>query len=150
MSAAEEPVNVSGEPAGFGRHVMGAGVDVSHGPILYLDDITVSFDGFKALNKLTLTVEAGELRCVIGPNGAGKTTMMDVITGKTRPDEGTAFFGQTIDLTRHTEPQIAHHGIGRKFQKPDRVREPLGVREPRAGNEDRQDGLGERACKAVE
>ena len=96
----------------------GDGPDVSHGPILYLDDITVSFDGFRALNKLTLTVEAGELRCIIGPNGAGKTTMMDVITGKTRPDLGTAFFGQTIDLLRMTEPQIAHAGIGRKFQKP--------------------------------
>jgi urea transport system ATP-binding protein len=95
-----------------------AGPDVSHGPILYLDDITVSFDGFRALNKLTLTIEAGELRCIIGPNGAGKTTMMDVITGKTRPDEGTAFFGQSIDLRRMTEPQIAHAGIGRKFQKP--------------------------------
>jgi urea transport system ATP-binding protein len=118
MSGAEESVNVSGNVSDFGSHVMGVGVDVSHGPILYLDDITVSFDGFRALNKLTLTVEAGELRCVIGPNGAGKTTMMDVITGKTRPDAGTAFFGQTIDLTRLTEPQIAHHGIGRKFQKP--------------------------------
>ena len=118
MSAAQEPVNVSGDASGSGHHVRGQGVDVSHGPILYLDDITVSFDGFKALNKLTLTVEAGELRCVIGPNGAGKTTMMDVITGKTRPDLGTAFFGQTIDLTRLTEPQIAHQGIGRKFQKP--------------------------------
>ena len=118
MSETQEPVNVSGDASGSGRHVMAPGVDVSHGPILYLDDITVSFDGFKALNKLTLTVEAGELRCVIGPNGAGKTTMMDVITGKTRPDQGTAFFGQTIDLTRLTEPQIAHQGIGRKFQKP--------------------------------
>jgi len=99
-------------------HVVTEGVDTSHGPILYLEDITVSFDGFKALNKLTLTVDAGELRCVIGPNGAGKTTMMDVITGKTHPDSGTAFFGQTIDLTRLTEAQIAHAGIGRKFQKP--------------------------------
>ena len=70
------------------------------------------------MNKLTLTVDAGELRCVIGPNGAGKTTMMDVITGKTRPDAGTAFFGQTIDLTRLSEAQIADAGIGRKFQKP--------------------------------
>jgi urea transport system ATP-binding protein len=96
---------------------MPKGLDLSHGPILYLDDITVSFDGFKALNKLTLTVDAGELRCVIGPNGAGKTTMMDVITGKTQPDSGTAF-GQTIDLTRLTEPEIAQAGIGRKFQKP--------------------------------
>ena len=74
-------------------------------PILYLDGISVSFDGFKALNELSLTIEDGELRCVIGPNGAGKTTMMDVITGKTRPDAGTAFFGQTIDLTRLTEPR---------------------------------------------
>jgi urea transport system ATP-binding protein len=95
-----------------------AGLDITHRAILYLDDITVSFDGFKALNKLTLTVDAGELRCVIGPNGAGKTTMMDVITGKTRPDAGTVFFGQTIDLTRLSEAQIAHAGIGRKFQKP--------------------------------
>ena len=103
--------------ASVGR-VAPEGVDLSHGPILYLEDITVSFDGFKALNRLTLTVNAGELRCVFGPNGAGKTTMMDVITGKTRPDAGTAFFGQTIDLTRLTEAEIAHAGIGRKFQKP--------------------------------
>jgi urea transport system ATP-binding protein len=93
-------------------------LDISHGTILYLDDISVSFDGFKALNKLNLTIDAGELRCVIGPNGAGKTTMMDVITGKTRPDSGTAFFGQTIDLAKLSEPEIAHAGIGRKFQKP--------------------------------
>src|SRR3954463_16331194 len=113
----EEQVNVSGDVSGL-SHVLRQGVDVSHGPILYLDDITVSFDGFRALNKLTLTVEAGELRCVIGPNGAGKTTMMDVITGKTRPDAGTAYFGQTIDLARLSEAEIAHAGIGRKFQKP--------------------------------
>ncbi len=94
------------------------GVDVTHGAILYLEDITVSFDGFKALNKLSLMIETGELRCIIGPNGAGKTTMMDVITGKTRPDAGTAFFGQSIDLTRLSEAEIAHAGIGRKFQKP--------------------------------
>nr|WP_245754590.1 urea ABC transporter ATP-binding protein UrtD [Candidatus Accumulibacter aalborgensis] len=93
-------------------------LDLSHKVILYLEDITVSFDGFRALNKLSLTIDAGELRCIIGPNGAGKTTMMDVITGKTRPDEGTVFFGQTLDLTRLTEPEIAHAGIGRKFQKP--------------------------------
>jgi len=85
---------------------------------LYLDGVSVSFDGFKALNDLSLAIDAGELRCVIGPNGAGKTTMMDVITGKTRPDEGRAFFGQTIDLTKLSEAQIAHAGIGRKFQKP--------------------------------
>jgi urea transport system ATP-binding protein len=93
-------------------------LDLSHGVVLYLDDISVSFDGFKALNDLSLAIDAGELRCVIGPNGAGKTTMMDVITGKTRPEAGRAHFGQTIDLTRLTEAQIAHAGIGRKFQKP--------------------------------
>ena len=101
-----------------GMRVAGHGVDTTHGPILYLDGITVSFDGFKALNDLSLTIEDGELRCIIGPNGAGKTTMMDVITGKTRPDAGTAFFGQTIDLAQLTEAEIAHAGIGRKFQKP--------------------------------
>jgi urea transport system ATP-binding protein len=99
-------------------HLVKPGVDISHGAILYLDSISVSFDGFKALNDLSLIVDAGELRCVIGPNGAGKTTMMDVITGKTRPDAGTAYFGQTIDLTKLTEPEIAGGGIGRKFQKP--------------------------------
>ncbi|MDP8983763.1 MAG: urea ABC transporter ATP-binding protein UrtD [Pseudomonadota bacterium] len=92
--------------------------DASHGIMLYLEDITVSFDGFRALNGLTLYVEVGELRCIIGPNGAGKTTMMDVITGKTRPDAGSAWFGQTIDLLGLTEPEIAQAGIGRKFQKP--------------------------------
>jgi len=104
--------------AGYGHAVDPDRVDTSHGPILYLDDITVSFDGFKALNRLSLTVDRGELRCIIGPNGAGKTTMMDVITGKTRPDEGAAFFGQTFDLTRLPETEIARLGIGRKFQKP--------------------------------
>ncbi|HTN27203.1 MAG TPA: urea ABC transporter ATP-binding protein UrtD [Burkholderiales bacterium] len=93
-------------------------VDLSHGAILYLEDISVSFEGFRALNELSLMIEVGELRCVIGPNGAGKTTMMDVITGRTRPDAGTVFFGQTIDLTRLSEAEIAHAGIGRKFQKP--------------------------------
>jgi urea transport system ATP-binding protein len=92
--------------------------DASHGTILYLEDITVTFDGFKALNGLTLYINDGELRCIIGPNGAGKTTMMDVITGKTRPDSGSAFFGQTLDLLQLSEPQIAQAGIGRKFQKP--------------------------------
>ena len=104
--------------AGGGTRVLTEGVDTSHKGILYLDEISVSFDGFKALNKLSLLIDKGELRCVIGPNGAGKTTMMDVITGKTRPDTGTAFFGQTIDLTRLSEPEIAGAGIGRKFQKP--------------------------------
>ena len=93
-------------------------LDVSHGPILYLEDLNVSFDGFKAISDLTLYIDAGELRCIIGPNGAGKTTMMDIITGKTQPDSGKAFFGQRIDLLRLSEPQIATAGIGRKFQKP--------------------------------
>jgi len=96
----------------------GPAPDTSHDNILYLEDITVSFDGFKALNALTLYIKAGELRCIIGPNGAGKTTMMDVITGKTRPDSGSAFFGQTMNLLEMTEPEIAQAGIGRKFQKP--------------------------------
>ena len=116
MSSTQMDLGGSGAN-GYGRVDTGQ-VDVSHGPILYLDGVTVSFDGFKALNNLSLTIEAGELRCIIGPNGAGKTTMMDVITGKTRPDSGTVFFGQTMDLSRMTEPQIAHAGIGRKFQRP--------------------------------
>jgi len=107
----------TGAGTGIGHIATGA-LDLSHGTVLYLDDISVSFDGFKALNKLSLTIDAGELRCVIGPNGAGKTTMMDVITGKTRPDAGSVFFGQTIDLTRLTEAEIAQAGVGRKFQKP--------------------------------
>jgi urea transport system ATP-binding protein len=93
-------------------------VDLSHGTILYLEEITVSFDGFKAIDNLNLYIDAGELRCIIGPNGAGKTTMMDIITGKTRPDRGSAFFGQNIDLLHLSEPEIAQLGIGRKFQKP--------------------------------
>jgi urea transport system ATP-binding protein len=91
---------------------------VSGDKMLYLENLTVSFDGFKALDKLTLYVDAGELRCIIGPNGAGKTTMMDVITGKTRPQEGSAWFGQRLNLLALSEPQIAQAGIGRKFQKP--------------------------------
>ena len=85
---------------------------------LYVEDLTVSFDGFKALNALSLAIDVGELRCVIGPNGAGKTTLMDCISGKTRPDAGRVFFGSTIDLLALTEPQIAEAGVGRKFQKP--------------------------------
>jgi urea transport system ATP-binding protein len=104
-----------GAPTG---HVATGALDTTHGVVLYLEDISVSFEGFKALNGLSLAIDAGELRCVIGPNGAGKTTMMDVITGKTRPDAGTAYFGQTIDLTRLAEAEIAQVGIGRKFQKP--------------------------------
>lgn len=93
-------------------------INTDTGVILYLDDITVSFDGFRALDELTLYIESGELRCIIGPNGAGKTTLMDVVTGKTRPDSGSAFYGQRVDLLRMSEPQIASLGIGRKFQKP--------------------------------
>jgi urea transport system ATP-binding protein len=85
---------------------------------LYLENLTVSFDGFKALNDLTLYVEPGELLCIIGPNGAGKTTMMDVITGKTRADSGSAWFGSEIDLLHMSEAEIVAAGIGRKFQKP--------------------------------
>ena len=107
-----------GRAAGFSRIVTPGEVDVTHGRILYLEDVSVSFDGFKAINKLSLDIAPGELRCVIGPNGAGKTTMMDIITGKTKPDEGRVFFGSTMDLLRYTEPEIAQLGIGRKFQKP--------------------------------
>src|SRR5271156_3856964 len=88
------------------------------GKTLYLEQLTVSFDGFKALNELTLQIEPGELRCIIGPNGAGKTTMMDVITGKTRPDSGTVRFGPKLNLLSLSEPEIAQAGIARKFQKP--------------------------------
>ncbi|MBV1881568.1 MAG: urea ABC transporter ATP-binding protein UrtD [Pseudomonadales bacterium] len=86
--------------------------------ILYLNGVSVSFDGFKALNNLSLYIEPGELRAIIGPNGAGKSTMMDVITGKTRPDEGEVFFADHTDLTKYDEAEIANLGIGRKFQKP--------------------------------
>ena len=107
-----------GRAAGFSRIATPGEVDVTHGRILYLEDVHVSFDGFKAINGMSLDIAPGELRCIIGPNGAGKTTLMDIITGKTRPDRGTVFFGSTIDLLRHTEPEIASLGIGRKFQKP--------------------------------
>jgi urea transport system ATP-binding protein len=112
------------DPSGSGRDAIGAstlaskGLNVRHGTILTLEDINVSFDGFKALTNLTLYIGVGELRCIIGPNGAGKTTMMDVITGKTRPDNGVAYFGETLDLTQMSEVEIAQSGIGRKFQKP--------------------------------
>ena len=109
---------LSGNEGGSFSHVATEGLDATHGVVLYLDGISVSFDGFQALSKLSLSIDVGELRCIIGPNGAGKTTMMDVITGKTRPDEGTVFFGQTIDLARMSEAQISTAGVGRKFQKP--------------------------------
>ena len=114
----ELTITPSGDATGM-SHVSTPGqIDISHGPILYVEGVSVSFDGFKALNDLTLTLDAGELRCVIGPNGAGKTTMMDVITGKTRADSGRIFLGQSIDLSLLTEYESARSGIGRKFQKP--------------------------------
>ena len=99
------------------QHVPGE-VDTTHGAILYVEGVTVSFDGFKALDDLSLSLDDGELRCIIGPNGAGKTTLMDIVTGKTRPDSGTVFFGSTIDLTSLSESEIVKAGVGRKFQKP--------------------------------
>ncbi len=104
--------------ASFSRIHQPGVLDLTHGCILYLEDVNVSFDGFKAINNLSLDIGVGELRCIIGPNGAGKTTMMDIITGKTKPDSGQVFFGSTINLLHHNEPDIAQMGIGRKFQKP--------------------------------
>jgi urea transport system ATP-binding protein len=99
-------------------HHLTQAVDTSHGVVLYVEGLTVSFDGFKALDGLNLYLDNGELRCIIGPNGAGKTTLMDVITGKTRPDSGSVFFGDRLDLTQLSEYEIARAGIGRKFQRP--------------------------------
>src|SRR6202140_611500 len=91
--------------------------ELSRGKTLYLKDLTVSFDGFKALDGLTLTVDPGELRCIIGPNGAGKTTMMDVMTGKTRPDHGSAWFGPDINLLALSEPGFWEPALGGLFEK---------------------------------
>jgi len=104
--------------ASSGRVLQSHVPDFAHGVALYLDAISVRFDGFKALNELSLAIDVGELRCIIGPNGAGKTTMMDVVTGKTRPDSGHAHFGSNVDLLRLREPEIVRAGICRKFQKP--------------------------------
>ena len=93
-------------------------MDIAKNSLLYLDGVSVSFDGYKALRGLSLTLAPGEMRAIIGPNGAGKTTMMDIITGKTRPDEGDVLFGGSHDLTKLDEAEIAELGIGRKFQKP--------------------------------
>lgn len=101
-----------------GMHPAVGPIDATHGVLLYLEDVSVTFDGFKAIDNLSLYINDGELRCIIGPNGAGKTTMMDIITGKTKPDTGRVFFGQTIDLLKLDEPAIARIGIGRKFQRP--------------------------------
>jgi urea transport system ATP-binding protein len=88
------------------------------GSVLYLDGVSVSFDGYKALRELSLVLERGEMRAIIGPNGAGKTTMMDVVTGKTRPDAGSVYFDGRYDLAALDEAEIAELGVGRKFQKP--------------------------------
>ena len=112
-----DPAGSSRDAIGLGQSA-GSGLNVRHGTILTLEDINVAFDGFKALTDLTLYIGVGELRCIIGPNGAGKTTLMDVITGKTRPGSGVAYFGETFDLTQMSEVEIAQAGIGRKFQKP--------------------------------
>jgi urea transport system ATP-binding protein len=112
------PVGLRTKPTGRRRSTNAPSPDLSHNIILYVEGVTKSFDGFKALNDLSIYIETGELRCIIGPNGAGKTTMMDVITGKTQPDTGSVWFGQTIDLLGMSEPEIAQAGIGRKFQKP--------------------------------
>ena len=118
QARAVSEVSSGDRSAGYGRVHEPGNLDLTHGRILYLEDVHVSFDGFKAINGLSLDIAPGELRCIIGPNGAGKTTMMDIITGKTKPDSGQVFFGSTIDLLRHNEPEIAQLGIGRKFQKP--------------------------------
>jgi len=110
-------MSMAGSISGTRAHKLGE-LDTSHGAILYVEGVTVSFDGFKALDDLTLSLDDGELRCIIGPNGAGKTTLMDIITGKTRPDAGTVFFGTSIDLMDLSENEIVAAGIGRKFQKP--------------------------------
>ncbi|HWJ75866.1 MAG TPA: urea ABC transporter ATP-binding protein UrtD [Kaistia sp.] len=111
MTAIHDQAAASAERARTGR-------EKAKNSLLYLDGVSVSFDGFKALRSLSLVIEPGEMRAIIGPNGAGKTTMMDVITGKTKPDEGDVFFAGDTDLTRMDEASIASLGIGRKFQKP--------------------------------
>ena len=102
----------------FEREPPKRSVNLNKNVVLYLENISVSFDGFKAIDALNLYVMKNELRCIIGPNGAGKTTMMDIITGKTRPNSGSAWLGQNFNLLLHSEDQIARAGVGRKFQKP--------------------------------
>ena len=109
--------------------------------------MTVSFDGFKALNELVDDRPSGELRTIIGPNGAGKTTMMDVITGKTQPDVGEVLFNGDIDLTRLDETAIANLGIGRKFQKPTVFENHRRLREPGARAQGQSAASG-RPCSA--
>ncbi|KJY81906.1 urea ABC transporter ATP-binding protein [Vibrio galatheae] len=93
-------------------------IDTRHNILLYIEGVNKTFDGFKAINDLNLYIREGELRCIIGPNGAGKTTMMDIITGKTKPDTGQVWLGSNLNLLNMTEAEIANAGIGRKFQKP--------------------------------
>ncbi|MFN3015712.1 urea ABC transporter ATP-binding protein UrtD [Vibrio coralliilyticus] len=93
-------------------------IDTRYNILLYVEGVNKSFDGFQAINDLNLYIREGELRCIIGPNGAGKTTMMDIITGKTKPDSGSVWLGANINLLKMNEAQIANAGIGRKFQKP--------------------------------
>jgi urea transport system ATP-binding protein len=116
------PVGRTGKPDAHAERATGdagaVGTTELKNTILYVDGVTVSFDGFKALDDLSLYIERGELRCIIGANGAGKSTMMDVVTGKTRPDSGQLFFDDGMDLRSMSEPEIAIAGIGRKFQKP--------------------------------
>ncbi len=114
----QQAAGSGGRAAPFGRALSAGVPDFAHGVALYVEDVSVAFDGFKALDALTLSIDVGELRCIIGPNGAGKTTLMDVVTGKTRPDAGRVSFGSHIDLLRLREHEIAQIGIGRKFQKP--------------------------------
>lgn len=118
MSVIERVQNWSSQVTATGYRKAQSNVDVSHNVILYIEGLTVSFDGFKALNDLNLYINDGELRCLIGANGAGKTTLMDVVTGKIPCDSGEVYFGQTINLLEHDEAAIAQKGIGRKFQKP--------------------------------
>ena len=93
-------------------------IDTTKGEMLYIEDLSVSFDGFKAIDNLNMYLREGELRCIIGPNGAGKTTLMDIITGKTRPDSGSVYMGQNINLLDFSQSENSQLGIGRKFQKP--------------------------------
>ncbi|MBF7688154.1 urea ABC transporter ATP-binding protein UrtD [Acinetobacter rathckeae] len=118
MSNIEKDIEHGGQVGENYARPKQTGPDFTHGVALYLENVSVWFDSFRALNDLSLYIQEGELRCIIGPNGAGKTTLMDVITGKTRPTEGSAFFGQNYNLAKMSTEQIAESGIGRKFQKP--------------------------------
>ena len=117
-----EPGDAGGTITHLAHFAEAGKIDTTHGVVLYVENLTVKFDAFTAIDDLTLYIKEGELRCIIGPNGAGKTTLMDVITGKTghrnASIKGQVYLGQTLDLLTMQEPQIAQLGIGRKFQKP--------------------------------